>query len=261
MKLRVVQWNIGGGKIRDIDSDPIKTVGAITNSYSNEGLEYIIERLKEYSPDIITLEEAHEDSARIQAEVIAKSLGLDYWINDFYCNSHVEKGQKLCQAIISRFPLSDHSFDLFYNPHARFITEAGEEWISLDKGYSFVEAALPNDTRLGIGVLHAIPFRRFGLDYSGDDTQKILKNMEEVILKKRVFPMILGGDFNINDESLKTYFPNLMSKLDEIILTEPTNPKGRKYDHILFSGLKLNQFNIHSDTLTDHYPVSAEFEI
>lgn len=260
MTIKIVQWNIGGGKIRDIDSDPTKTVGAIKNSYSKEGFDYIISKLKELSPDIVTLEEAHEDDVTIQAEVIAKSLGLGYWISDVYCDSHVEKDQKLCQAIISRFPLSNHAFDLFYNPHAKLITEAGEEWISLDKGYSFAEATLPDNSKLGIGVLHAFPFRRFGLDYAGTEAQKILKSIEELISKTKISPMILGGDFNINDGSLKQYLPNIMSDFDEIILQEPTTPKDRKYDHVIYSGLKLIDSKIHNEVLTDHYPVSATFE-
>ena len=71
MKIRTLQWNIGGGKIRDINSDPTKEIDSVISSYSEEGLDYIITNIKELNVDIITLQETHSDKNTIQAEVIA----------------------------------------------------------------------------------------------------------------------------------------------------------------------------------------------
>ncbi len=70
MKITTVQWNVGGGKIRDESSDVSQET-----SYELEGIEYVIDKLKSYQPDIITLQETHADVDASQAAAIARALG------------------------------------------------------------------------------------------------------------------------------------------------------------------------------------------
>lgn len=73
---------------------------------------------------------------------------------------------------------------------------------------------------------------------------------------------LVQGDFNINSSRVGEYFAGLFDEqFDEITLDDATTPKGRKYDHILFRGLKLREMNIDSTVLTDHFPVTAIFEL
>lgn len=99
MKLITLQWNIGGGKIRAINSD-----STASKSYNRDGVEYITSLLKGINPDIITLQEVHCNKDVDQVSNIASRLGLGYYVSDFYADSHIEKGQRLGQAIISKYP-------------------------------------------------------------------------------------------------------------------------------------------------------------
>lgn len=76
--------------------------------YDIDGLETIIDMLARANPDIITLQETHEAGTYSQAGEIADALGLPYWVNDRFGESHIDSGYQLGQAIISRFPLQGH---------------------------------------------------------------------------------------------------------------------------------------------------------
>ncbi|MFA6050321.1 MAG: endonuclease/exonuclease/phosphatase family protein [Candidatus Paceibacterota bacterium] len=258
--IKVLQWNIGGGKIRDINDDPEKTVGAKKNSYSKDDLDYVIDKIREYSPDIITLVEVHANETIRQVEVIAKTLGYGYWVEDEYCDSHVEKGQRLCQSIISKFPLSNHSFKFFYNPKLKKVMENGETWIMVDKGRTFASASLPDGTNIGLTVLHMIPFRRFDLDYDSLEGKKVLEDVSKKVFDTEEHFHVVSGDFNIDTPDVSSFFSDA-GKFNELISAESTTPKGRNYDHILSKGLQPINRKVDSTALTDHYPVVSEFKL
>ncbi len=112
--LRTAQWNIGGGKIRDPEYVPSDVLlYDVFGPYDSDGLESIIDTLDQNKPDIVTLQETHEADNFSQTAIIAEALGLPYWVNDTYGESHIDPDYRLGQAIISKFPLSDHAFNLF----------------------------------------------------------------------------------------------------------------------------------------------------
>ncbi len=261
MKLKTLQWNIGGGKIRDIDSDPTQGIGSLVSSYSLDGLDYIISKIKEWNVDIITFQETHADKNIIQAKVIAEKLGFPYWTNDKYDNSHIEDGQDLCQSIVSQYPIGEHSFKLFNNPLFEVKVPSGDIWISHDKGYTSSEITLPNDKTLEVGTLHLAPFHRFLREYNDPEVIEVLKDVSEKIESNIKELTLVQGDFNIDDASLKSHLPELLKILNEVETIDPTTPRGRKYDHILYKGLILKKIEIYKDVLTDHYPIISEFEI
>lgn len=256
MKLKTLQWNIGGGKIRGSDSDIV-----LDTSYSLDGVDYIISKLKDFDADIVTLQESHAKGDNIQAEYIAREAGYRYWINDEYDDSHVEKGQRLCQSILSKYPINQHTFEFFNNPHFEVRTPQGEMWISHDKGLSSVAVQLPDAKSLHIGTLHMVPFRRFNREFTDMQVQNVLEDVSEKIQNKLKDLYLIQGDFNIDRQSLRAHFPKVLALMEEIEVMVPTTPKGRKYDHILYKGFKPVVTKIYDGALTDHYPVYNEFEI
>lgn len=254
MIIKTIQWNIGGGKIRDINS-------SVEGPYDISGIDYIIEFLRRYNPDIITLQEIHSDDKIIQSEIIAKELGLLYSINDVYDKSHIEDGQGLGQAIISRFPINDHNFKFFFNPHLEIVRPNGNKWLSHDKGVSKCLVEVEKGIKMQIVTLHLVPFRRFGVDPLEEKFESLRSNIAE-LSKPSDNIFLLQGDFNFDDSSLRKFIPSLFEKnISEVLLNEPTTPKGRKYDHILYRDIKHIRSEVVSTTLTDHFPIFSEFEI
>lgn len=254
MIITTLQWNIGGGKIRDKQADPDDS-----ESYAKSGLNEIIGYIKSKNPDIITLQETHADNSIVQAKVIAESLDY-FWTNDIYASSHLEDGQGLGQAIISRFPISNHKFDLFYNPKLRKVWPNGEVWISHDKGISSCDVKI-NGSGFGIATLHMVPFRKFDTDIQSEIVQKVLSDIESKIALE-IDRFVIQGDFNLDNSSLKQYFPGFISGGNrEIEINSPTTPGNRKYDHVLYRGIDLVSFEIDKSVFCDHYPLLTKFEI
>ena len=255
MVIKTLQWNSGGGRVRkpgaDID---------LLASYCHDGLREIIELIKEVNPDIISLQETHKNKSQDQVQTIAKAVGLKYYISDTYADSHVEPGQKLGQGIISRFEISNHDFQLFYNPHFQVVWEDGSIAVSHDKGVTSCEIDI-DDTKIALKTLHMIPFRRFGVDPLSKEAEMVLNDVQTK-LKGNNDRLLIQGDFNFDQESLMAILPSLFTKeVKEIPQKEPTTPKGRKYDHIIYKGLTLTESNTVKDVLTDHYPVVSEFQL
>lgn len=254
MIIKTLQWNIGGGKIRNADTP-------VEGPYGLDGMTHVIELLRKYNPDIITLQETHADEKVVQAEVIAKEIGLPYSTNDVYDKSHIEDGQGLGQAIISRFPISEHNFKLFFNPRFETAGPSGGIWISHDKGVSKYIVDLGKKNTVQVATLHLIPFRVFGINPLEEKFENLRKNIAE-LASPSSNTFLLQGDFNFDETSLKQFLPDLLNQnISEVLLDRPTTPKDRKYDHVLFRGLKHIRSEVIADVLTDHFPVYSEFQM
>ena len=255
-KIKIIQWNIGGGKIRKESND---AMGA--ENYKYEGIDYIVDKLKSYNPDIITLQETHANNKFVQAEFLSKKLNLPYFFNDIYDHSHIESAQELGQAIISRFPLNNHSFEFFINPKLKITRLNGEEWTTHNKGISTCVVKINNNFKLYIQTLHLVPFSSFGTKPLSRKLKGIRTSISDKVLKNKS-PFILQGDFNYNNDSIKKFLPGIFTqKMKEVRLSNPTTPKGRKYDHVIYRGLRVSSFKIDDNILTDHYLLYAELEI
>lgn len=252
MKFKTLQWNIGGGKIKDIHNSEIE-------KYSTEGMDYIVNEISKHSPDIITLQETHQSGEYNQVKIIAEKLGYNYFINDIYDKSHVESGQGLGQAIISRFPIKSHSFSFFENPKLEIITPEGEKWISHNKGVSKVLIQI-DDNNLEAATLHLVPFRRFKVDVLRDDFKKLRDNIQGLISPTND-KYLLQGDFNFDNASLANLINLSDINVEEVLQIVPTTPKNRKYDHIIYKNLECTSSETINNVLTDHYPIISTFEI
>lgn len=254
-ELKTAQWNIGGAKLLRDNANP-----DLLSSYSEDGLKAIIDLLGQEEPDVITLQETHECADLSQPQAIAEALGYESWTNDSWNESHIEVGQRLGQAILSKLPFVEHRSELFINPYWQVKWENGSYATSHDKGLTSCQVDLGGDNLL-IQNLHLIPFRRFEIDPI-KDCAEVLKDVETKIGDYEG-PRIVQGDFNLDKGSLRSYFPNLfMAGILEVIQREPTTPSGRKLDHVLYSGMTLvKSLVIKENILTDHYPIVTTFEI
>lgn len=253
MRLKTLQWNIGGGKIKDTNNPEFK-------KYTTEGLEYIINEISKYNPDIITLQETHQSGDYNQAKIIAEKLGYPYFINDVYDKSHKEDGQSLGQAIISRFPVENHSFNFFENPNLEVITSDGEKWTSHNKGVSKVLIQMDANINLEVATLHLVPFRIFKVDILSDAFKKLRDNIQNLISPAND-KYLLQGDFNFDNESLTGLIDLHSLNVNEVPQTKSTTPTNRKNDHIVYKNLEHVSSEIIDTVLTYHYPIISNFEI
>lgn len=228
-------------------------------SYNNDGLAGIVELLRTHKPDIITLQEIHADSNSNQAELIASALGLQYVIYDFCADSHIEAGQRLGQAILSRYPISNHNFELFINPRFEATWEDGSKALSHDKGVTSCTVDI-DGVIFNVKTLHLIPFGRFNVDPWSEEARLVL---EDITVKLRTDSpyLLVQGDFNLDFSSMKEILPIFMQNMDEVVQIAPTTPKGKKLDHVVFRGLSLEGSASVDTVLTDHYPVISKFTV
>ncbi len=240
--------------MRKPESDPADPL-----SYSEPGLDKILEILRAHPADIITFQEAHTNSKAGQIGEIARALGCEF-VNDAYDRSHLAPGESLSQGIISRFRMTEHHFELFLNPNLETIGPRGERWLSHDKGATSSVLELGNDLRLNVKTCHSVPLRKFRADPLSEKLKELREDMAKK-LRPEGEHFLLQGDLNFDDYSLKPFLPGLFEAgTEEVIQNEPTTPKGRRYDHILYRGIKHIRSLVLADALTDHFPIYSEFE-
>lgn len=257
MKLKTIQWNIGGGRIRTNEELP-----GDYEAYELDGMKYIGDLLERYSPDIVFLQKTHQNDSVSQVRELADALGHKFFFNDIYADSHIKDGFGLGQGIISKFPIANHVFEFFRNPKLEMVTPSGKTWIMHDKGVSRCSISVSEDISFTASTLHLFSLRKFGTDWSDESLTDVLEDISEKAFEKGE-KLLLQGDFNYDSSNLEQLFPRVFSlgRVQEILVQEPTTPRGRKYDHVVYAGMHLISSQILSDTLTDHYPVYSEFEL
>jgi endonuclease/exonuclease/phosphatase (EEP) superfamily protein YafD len=107
---------------------------------------------------------------------------------------------------------------------------------------------------------HLIPFRRFNVDTSSEEAAKVFSDVQKKL--KVGGTMLLQGDFNINSESLQSVLSDMFAAgVQEVWQIDPTTPKGHRYDHVLFRGMRNTSSSTVSSVQTDHYPIVSTFEL
>ncbi len=257
MNLRTITWNIGGGKLLKQGEDP-----GLMSSYSLDGIDVIAGQIAATNPDIVAIQEAHGNDSDNQIAQIAKELGYEHFFYDAITDSHIDPTYKLGNGLISRFPISNLHTGRFLNPELNFELE-GRKAFTHDKGYGSCAIRI-GDIAIYATSLHLIPFRSVGLDFDSDPAKEILASVSAELKDEQANEYrLIQGDFNINSDTVRDYLKELFDtdKLDEVALNQPTTPKERMYDHVLYRGLRLGSFSVDSDVLTDHFPVICDFEI
>ncbi len=112
-----------------------------------------------------------------------------------------------------------------------------------------------------VETFHMTPFQFFEVALESEQALNVLNEVEDLIGKSEI-PTIIQADFNLNFSSISHLFAKTFSAgMDEIIQEEPTTPKGKRLDHILYAGIENLTSRVIKDVKTDHYPLIAWFQI
>lgn len=248
--MKTVQWNIGGGYSH-------------TPQGEVPGLDEIIDTLRSLKPDIITLQEIHIGPNYNQAEIIAAALGNAHYVSDVLSPSYIgkDKDMSLGQAIISRFPITNHVFKSFTNPRLEKTWPNGHTEQSHDKGVTSCTLDLKH-TELTVKSLHLIPLHRYEITLDSVKGQSVLDDFQAAVATPESRTLI-QGDFNIDVVSLKKILPKLfLAQANEVSQKVATSIYGKKIDHIMFTkDIGLVHSLVMTDVKTDHYPIVCEFKI
>mgnify|MGYP001316386473 CR=1 FL=1 len=254
MRLKTLQWNIGGGRYRDANSDPLG------DTYKNNKLNYFFDYINLHNPDIVTLQESHSNDSYSIGEEITKNTELKYFADYGIDQSHIDPTMRLTVSIISKYPISVLEQSKFVNPNLKIIWE-NQEFPLQDKGVLKASVSLPNNS-VDVESTHLFPLRKCNAELMDESLNYLRKDIENKLISEQSKKLLIQGDFNINSQILAEYFAILISgDTQEVPIKEPTSPRGRNYDHIIYKGLKLVDFTIDSKVLTDHYSLISNFEL
>lgn len=270
MNMKAVQWNVGGSLIRGEQDDPTER-----GSYRVESTGYIVDQLGGYDADVVTLQEAHSDEERAQAEEIASELNYQTCVNHPYAPSHLVNGQWLSQAVLSRYPLIDgqpeakgkvaqepESFTALRRRDWQARQKSGEVWRWMNKGISVVKLAIVDDIELSVATLHLPVFERLGVDPSSPEAHSVLREAQSIIARRAGQLALLQGDFNIDSASMRGHLHDLfVCNFRERMQAALTTPTGRRLDHVLMRDLGVISSEVDATVLTDHYPLITELEV
>ena len=252
MKMKIASWNIAGGH----------TIASLKHlDYNPEDIEYFVDQLKAIDADIVCLQESHtpDDGTQSNAQNIASALGYSYVFNSVSSVSHIESGQKLSTAILSKEPFSNEKRVFYPNPSETLFWEDGRPADTHEKNLQL--AGLKN---FSVANNQMLPLRLFGLAYDDERVgSELAKGINEIMAEHVSTPVIWCGDFNWPDP-LKLY-PHLQKlNLTEALPDKETRPSiegaKKRPDHIFYSP----EFSlVASDVVTvnaDHYLCWAEFD-
>lgn len=245
----------------------------------------IAEFIKKESPDIVALQEVvrHLESS-VFTEFRSKSgieevVGVDYpnkffgplWITDAFRKEgkiHRDFGGLIEQGneILSKFPMTEAVNEHFYKSYAYAIDWTN--WKKEDHGRALETVELNiNGKQLQILNLHGI----WTEDKKGDE--RTIRECEFVVkkAKQKNIPTIITGDFNLLPETksiqlINKEYINLIDKFN-IKSTRPDFNDGLEsgknvVDYVFVSeDIKVNNFKVANTDITDHLPLSLEFEL
>lgn len=253
MKVKLVSWNIAGGH-------PIASLKHL--DYSLENLDYFIEELRKADADIVCLQESHtpDDGSESNAQHVANALGYPYVFNSISSASHIEKGYKLSNSILSKLPISSEKQVPYPNPNKPLFWQDGRHADTHEKN---LQVTKMDDFLLANTQM--LPLRLFGLAYDDNGVgSELAHGIDNVIAANISNPVLLCGDFNWPDPI--SIYPHLRTlNLTEALPDKDTRPSiegaKKRPDHIFYSPEFML---INSDVLTvtaDHYLCWAEFEL
>lgn len=254
MRLKTLQWNIGGGRICCSGGDPLDS-----DSYTEDGIDSIKELIEREDPHVITLQETHEAGSYCQPEIIAEKLGYKFWLNHKTERSFIDASMHIGQAVISRYPIISSNFLPFTNPKFDVLKD-GELIRSKNGGLTTCIVEFPSGHRVQIRTFHMVPFHFFNVELNAKPALDTLGKVERWLLSSAKSPATIQADFNIDCSTIREYFPKLfVTGYDEIVQTDPTTPRGKCLDHFIYKGLIMESTRVIKQCLTDHFPIVAEF--
>jgi hypothetical protein len=245
--LKIVNWNINGGFL-------------ISENKTFKNLDFFVNKIKSYSPDIVLIQEGHISKDLNQVEYLSKELGLNYYSYYILGDSHIEKESKLCLFILSKFEILSSDFFEITNPNlVGFNQKYGGE-ISTEnfiKGFLQVNLIFLGKS-LNLVCGHAHAFYIFGKSY--DDFPELVNEIKNYILSKSLdSSLILGADFNYG-LVWKNYFDVFNKGINCVFKNEKTL-RDVQLDYILLSS-DLEVLNKYIDNCSDdHSLLYCEIDI
>lgn len=255
-KIRVVSWNIAGGR---------KIRSSKRFDYGDEDIKYFASNLKNINPDFICLQEVHFNNNQSTSSEICKILH-DYKFIDFELSpSHIDPKSRLGMSVLSKSGPDNHKnltypypeFDLHF-PNGRLADRH-------DKGLQVIDFS-----RMFIANTQLLPLGIFGHYYDTDEGLVLAGQISDIFINNLSSPLIFCGDFG-SDYNGKFYeiFKNVIKKfgLKDALMGMNTrnldsiNASKVKADYIFYSShFKLLDSGI-IETETDHFLCYADFEI
>lgn len=256
-----------------------------------EALKKLSQDLKSWEVDIVCLQEVDFDSSRShlidQAEYLARKAGFPYvakvvsWKANYIpfpywpIKNHFGR-MNSGGAILSKYPLSQHQFELFSKPKSQ------PWWYNLFYLHRYFQKVTVEvgEKKFNLLNLHLEAFDK-------NDRKDQISNLVKFISSKHID--FVAGDFNLlpksatkkskfendddyeNDQSyeimlnsgLKDVIPDEIYKKEEsLYFTFPAWAPDRKLDYIWYrSDLKLMKAEVLSTKSSDHLPLRASFQI
>lgn len=259
--------------------------------FYEKGLTKLASEIKEWSADIVCLQEVDFDAARShhldQARFVAQKAGYPYvaeavsWDANYipfpYWPVKNNFGpMKSGGAILSRYPLSDHKVILLAKPQSQ------PWWYNLFYLHRYFQEATVtiSEKKFKIVNLHLEAFDKA-------DRKLQVQKLSEMVKKEGVD--FVTGDFNMlpksatkkskfyNDDEYEndpSYEVMMTSNLSEVVpeeiymkdealyFTFPAWAPDRRLDYIWYkTGLKMMRAEVLPSALSDHLPLRASFQI
>jgi endonuclease/exonuclease/phosphatase family metal-dependent hydrolase len=252
MNLKVVSWNIAGGH-------PMASLDHL--DYGPEDLDYFVEEIRKFEPDILCLQEAHTplSGGASNAEQIAKALGMLCVLNEPANISHIDTEYDIGVALISKIPFKNSKTTFLPNPHIESVWEDGRLAYTHEKNLQVVDFE-----DFSVANNQMLPITLFGHKYDDESRGGELAGEINAVMTDFIpsAPLIWCGDFNFSDP-LKVYPYMQERELVDALPDEGTRPakdgSKKRPDHIFYtSEFKVVQ-TIVKKTNTDHYLCFAEF--
>ena len=255
-------------------------------------LKTLVKEIRDWGPDILFLQEIDFDSSRSaginQARYLAVNAGYPYVaeVHSWRANyipfpywplSRHFGGMDSGGAVLSRFPITDHQFELLKKPGSNpwwynlFYLHRYFQKVSIDiggKAYQFVNLhleAFDKETRAQEAALLVRKIQNEKIDFVMGDFNMV----PDLAQKKRHFPG--SEDDYENDRTFKTVHSSGLSevipdsiygKSESRFFTFPAWKPDRRLDYIFFEkGLKMIRAEVLPSALSDHLPLRASFQL
>jgi hypothetical protein len=250
-RLTVGTWNIGGGILGDSHQ-----------LHGTAQLNYHISKIREWAPDILCLQEAHEflDGDTGQAEILASAAGYKHIHTVPISPSHLDSAAQLSLSVMSSFEISNPRYTKFPNPGLSSHGPNGEHWVLFDKGYMTVTVKT-DAADFTLVNAHCFPLHYFGVTATDPQFTTMWSDFaRELIGISEGGAAIAAIDLNydpIEDLISEIFSPDRYSNA---FTRTPTIPKGSQQDYIVYTGsaLRLEETAV-IPTAADHHYCQARF--
>lgn len=246
--MRVITWNIAGGKkIKSLEQ---------WDYDENIDLNYFVDRINRYNPDIVALQETLLRSNYNQTEILARAFDFKYFTLIEMSPDHIEKDTKICISLLSKRKLENIKQIMLPYPKFKCVFKNGTEAKRYDK---YILSCMVDG--INFATLQMQPIHLWGYNYYNGDGREYAREIDTTISNLNE-PLVLLGDLQHNDP--EKYLPNFYSqgKREALPLGTVTRPRkegnSTMSDHIVISS-NIRVIETHVEpTFTDHYLCYAD---